>query len=372
MNILILNWSDIKNPNAGGAELLTHEMAKRWAARGHGVTQLSSEFPGSKKEEIVNDVRIIRKGSPIVRDPHIPVHAAAYGWYRRYGRGKFDVVLDEIHGIPFFTPLYVRERKVALICEVADELWNVTFPFPFNIIGRAIERSYFRLYKNVPFLTISPSTRKDLIAKGVGKEHITVLPMGLTLPDRARRLRKEKDPTLIFVGRISKTKGIDQILEMLNLVRQRVKSVKLWIVGQGDSGYLNLLQRRIRERDLSAHVRFFGFVPQERKFELMARAHLLVAASVKEGWGLIVPEAGYVGTPSVVYDVAGFRDIITDGKNGRITPAYPFAMANAVVELLTSPSLYAKIQTGAQIRAKEFDWDKTAEAALSALQSPIV
>ena len=57
--ILILNWRDIKNPNSGGAEVLTHEMAKRWVLWGHEVTQFSSKFRGAKGEEVVDGVRII-------------------------------------------------------------------------------------------------------------------------------------------------------------------------------------------------------------------------------------------------------------------------------------------------------------------------
>src|SRR3989344_7936207 len=101
MKILLLNWSDIKNPDSGVAEVLTHEIEKRWVAAGHEVTQFCSKFPGAKSHESVDGVTIIREGSPIIRDPHIPVHLAAYRWYKRHGQGVFDIVIDEIHGIPF-------------------------------------------------------------------------------------------------------------------------------------------------------------------------------------------------------------------------------------------------------------------------------
>jgi len=61
MKILILNWRDIKNPLSGGAEILTHELSKRLVAEGHVVIQFSSRFDGSKEEEVIDGVRIIRK-----------------------------------------------------------------------------------------------------------------------------------------------------------------------------------------------------------------------------------------------------------------------------------------------------------------------
>ncbi len=54
MNILILNWRDIKNPSSGGAEILTHEIAKQWVAWGNSVIQFSSLFAGAKSEEIID------------------------------------------------------------------------------------------------------------------------------------------------------------------------------------------------------------------------------------------------------------------------------------------------------------------------------
>lgn len=368
MNILVFNWSDIKNPDSGGAELLTHEMAKRWVASGHSVTQLCAKFSGGKDEEIVDGVRIIRRGSPIIRDPHIPVHLAAYTWYQRHGRGRFDVVIDEIHGIPFFTPWYVKEKKVALICEVADKLWDVMFTFPLNIIGKTIERGYFRSYKEIPFLTISDSTKKDLVSMGVRSKSITVLPMGLSVPKGVRRFSKEKKSTCIFVGRLSKTKGIEDTVEAIKIVRDYEPAIQLWIVGQGDNDYLEKLKFHVRKLSMEKSVKFFGYVSELKKFELMSRAHLILVSSVKEGWGLIVPEAGIVGTPAVTYNVSGLRDIITHGKNGVLCEPTPVAMAGMIKKTLEDNTLYEKITEGAYARAKSFDWDETAERAMRVLQ----
>lgn len=357
MRILIFNWSDIKNPDSGGAEVLTHEIAKRWVAGGHQVTQFCSEFPDAKKKEIIDGVAIIREGSPIVRDPHIPVHLAAYRWYQHHGKGAFDVVIDEIHGIPFFTPLYVKEKKIALICEVANELWDVTFPFPFNSIGKTIERHYFRFYTGVPFLTISASTRDDLIQKRVPKDHITVLPMGLTVPTPLAHFTKENTPTLIFVGRLAKTKGVDVLFNVLEAIKHKFPTVKLWIVGRGDN-----------KKRFDTHVTYFGFVSERKKFELMARAHIILVPSFKEGWGLIVPEAGIMNTPAVAYNVAGLQDVIQHEKSGLLVLPHSEAMADGVLRLLTDKKLYASLQKQSQKIARGYSWDNTASVALDILK----
>ena len=367
MNILILNWRDIKNPESGGAEVLTHEMAKRWVGAGHRVVQFSAMFKGATHHEEVDGVEIIRRGSADIRSFSLPVQIAAYLWYKKLRQGHFDAVIDEIHGIPFFTPWYVSGKKVALICEVADKIWNATFSFPLNIIGRSIEKYYFRFYNNIPFLTISPSTRDELTHMGVPKKHITVLPMGVNVPKRFTQRHKEKKPTLIFVARLTRAKGMENALDVVSCVAQAVPTVRLWVLGQGSEEYMKYIRQTVEKRKMNSSVTFFGYVSQEKKFELMGRAHALIAPSMKEGWGLTVPEAGCAGTPAVGYSVEGLRDVIVHGTTGLLTDPHPEAMSQKIVRLLGDKNMYRKLQSGAKRLALSYSWDKTAAVGLSVL-----
>jgi len=368
MKILILNWRDIKHPAAGGAEILTHEMAKRWVKWGHEVVQISAMFPGAKKEESIAGVRFIRRGSANIRSLHFPVHLAAWRWYQCHGQGQFDVILDEIHGLPFFTPFYVREKKVALICEVAKEIWDVNFQFPFNKIGRFIEKHYFCFYKNISFLTISPSTKKDLIAMGIEEKKIVVLPMGITPPRKLKKYPKQSSPTLIFVARLSKAKGIEDAIHVLYLVKKDYPNVQLWVIGQKNGEYYQKLKKLVKKLGLQDNIKFYGFVSQEKKFELMSRAHLLISPSIKEGWGLTIPEAGLVGTPAVVYNVSGLKDVVKNDVNGLLVELKPKAMAAAIKGILENDKKYQKLRKGAIKEAQKYNWDKTAKTALSILK----
>lgn len=368
MNILILNWRDKVNPQSGGAEILTHEMAKRWVKHGHVVTQFSERFQGGSVDEVIDGIHVIRSGSATLRAPHIPVHLAAFLWYQKQERDKYDVVVDEIHGIPFFSPLYSRAKIVALICEVAHELWDTTFPFPWNKIGRFVEQEYFRFYRSVPFLTISNSTRNDLIPMGVEDKRITVLPMGLTVPRKYRKIPKEKIPTLLFIARLTKAKGVEDAIETLRLVRKKA-DVQLWIAGSGSDGYVEEVKEKIKAYGLADSVGWWGYVDEQLKFKLMQQAHLLIVPSVKEGWGLTVPEAGWFGTPAVGYDVGGLRDVIQHGKTGLLTKPNARDLSNQIVRLLGNQKQYARFCRQAQALAKTYSWDKTADYALSVLSS---
>lgn len=365
MNILVLSWRDIKNPRSGGAEVLTHEIAKRWVKAGHKVTLFSSIFEDSKKEEVAGGVKFVRGGHPDARFLFSSVYFLAYRFYRK-NPGKFDAVVDEIHGLPFFTPWYVKEKKVVLICEVAGDLWVKMFGPFFGLLGRLIERLYLRfIYKNIPYLTISNSTQEELVREGVRKKDITVLPMGVSVPSIIKSKEKEKDPTLIFVGRLSKSKGIEDAIEALSQVLNKNPKTKLWIVGTGEEDYIKFLKKKAKNLHISDRITFWGYVPEEKKFELMGRAHILLALSLKEGWGLIVPEAAYVGTPSIVYDVPGLRDIVVNGFNGiKVKQNTPNEINKEVIKILQNKDSYIKLQANAKKSSLNYNWDDTAKTAL--------
>lgn len=366
MNILILNWRDIKNPKSGGAEILTHEVAKYWVKLGHKVTQFSSAFTEGLSEEKIDGVRIIRRGYPDARYLIFSVHFLAFWYYRKMFKGKIDVVIDEIHGLPFFTPWYIKEKKIVLICEVANELWIKMFGKLFGTIGRFAEQFYLRtIYKNVSFMAISNSTRDELVCEGIAKKNITVLPMGLTTPSNTRYYRRERTPTLIFVGRLSPTKGIEDAILAVNKLKNKLDTIQLWIVGEGQEQYEDFLSKIVKNLGMEDKVIFFGFVSNEKKFELLSRAHILLAPSMKEGWGLTVPEAGLVGTPAIGYDVEGLREVIKDNKTGYLTQKNNYKnLAFYIYKALNNKEVYKKMSEEAKKLSKSYSWENTAKEAL--------
>ena len=361
MQILILNWRDIRNPAAGGAELLTHQLATRWVAAGHTVTQCSSRWPGAPAEEIVDGVRMVRAGNPMT------VYWAAYRTYQRRFRGQIDLVYDEINTVPFFTPWYVREPIVAHFNQMAREIWFYECGWPLNLIGYWLEPSWLARYRRTPVITISESSRRDLVALGFPVERIAVIPMGI---DHAPRLSdpppRAAAPTLLYVGRLKCSKRVHHVIEAFARVRREIPSASLWIVGNGDRGYTERLVRLARARGVQEAVRFFGHVPESEKQALMAQAHLIAVTSIREGWGLIVTESNRYGTPSIVYRVPGLVDSTIDGINGVICPANtPEALAEQAIAILKDPARYERLSRGATESSARMTWDRAATEMLA-------
>lgn len=363
MRILILNWRDIKNPGSGGAEILTHEMAKKWLAWGHTVIQISARFNQAKKEEIIDGVKIIRLGR------WWSVHFLASIYYLKYLRNKTDVIIDEVHGLPFFAAIYAPHKTILFACEVADKLFFHVFPAPVARIGIALEKIYFKLYRNVPVLAISSSTQKDLINRGFRKRNITVLPMGLNVPENLKKYSKEKNPTIIYLSRINKQKGIEDAIEAFRLIHDSIPNSRLWIVGTGAPQYVGRIKNIIKNYGVSKYVKFFGFVNEKEKFELLSRSHILIFPSVHEGWGLVIAEAGSVGTPSVVYDVPGVRDVVSRGKRGiMVKRGRPDLIAKEVTQILKNDTLYKSLINNLTAFKNAAGWDKTSRTAILVLK----
>lgn len=354
MNILIYNWRDIKNPAAGGAEVLTHEISKRLVSKGHKITLFTSAFPGCKEKETIDGVEIIRSGG------RYTVYLKAPQFYRKHA-GEYDIVVDEINTRPFMTPKFVHDGTpvIALIHQLAREFWFYETPFPINWIGNHIlEDRWLKNYTDIPSITVSHSTKNDLL--DLGFKDITIIPEGINFKALPDIPEKEKEPTLIFVGRMGRAKLPDHVMEAFTYIKKSIPDAKLWMVGDGK-------MRKKLEENKPVDVTFFGYVGGNKKHELMSRAHAILVPGVREGWGLVVTEANAMGTLAIGYNVHGLRDSIKDGKTGLLCEPNPEAMAEKAFELLSDNALLEKLSRNALTWAGEFNWDKSVEEFLKAV-----
>ncbi|TSC88553.1 MAG: Glycosyl transferase family protein [Microgenomates group bacterium Gr01-1014_7] len=368
MNILILSWRGPGHPHAGGAEKSTHEHAKGWVKMDHRVTIFTSYFPDAKREEVIDGINIKRYGRQM-----FGVQWEAFLWYLFKPHEKFDLVIDQFHGIPFFIPFYVRGKKLAFIHEVAKEVWSLNpWPKPYNFFpstfGRLFEPLIFLFYKYVPFMTVSKSTKDDLIRWGIPDKNITIIHNGTNIPRGLKRFEKEKEPTLIFLGALSRDKGIEDALEVFSILSTKTKW-KFWVVGKGDENYLKRLKLLCKELNIEQRVAFYGFVEENRKFELLSKAHLLINTSVREGWGLVVIEAASVATPTLAFNVPGLRDSIKDGITGLLCKnRNNVELADLIKKTLSNEENLDKLSKNAYKWSKKFSWEKSVKKSLTLIE----
>jgi glycosyltransferase involved in cell wall biosynthesis len=358
MRILWFNWRDILSPQAGGAEVYTHEVMKRLAKRGHDMTLFTSRFKDCQLNENIDGVEVIREGNKYT------VYKKAKDYLKDYNE-HYDIIIDEINTRPFFVPKFAREKKViALIHQLAREYWFYETMFPLNYIGYYyLEKKWLSNYKDVTTLTVSNSTKIDLEELHFRK--IFVVPVGLNITPISNVREKEASPTVVFIGRLKKAKLPHHALQAFSIIKHEIQDAKMWIIGDG---YL----RKKLESSKMKDVTFFGHVPNEKKYELLSRAQIILVPAVREGWGLIVTEANAMGTSAIGYDVHGLRDSIRHGETGiSVKERSPEAMAQQAISLLRDSERLSRYSRNALEFSKQFSWDKTVKSFQKVLNNQI-
>lgn len=368
MRVLIFSWRDPKHPLAGGAEQVMHEHMKGWLRKGHQVTLFSSRFAKSASSEILDGVTIKRSGFQ-----YLGVQMAGCWFYLQHG-GDYDLIVDQFHGIPFFTPLYVRKPILAVIQETARKVWFLNpLPWPLNwlvgIMGFFSEPFIFLLYKNVPFMTGSDSAKVDLAKFGINSANITVVPHGVIVKKPHPLPKKEQLWTIVYLGVLSKDKGIEDALRCFRILKNHGR-FNFWVMGRSETtAYSEKIKRLVEKLGLENKVKFWGFVSPQQKFQLLARAHLLINPSIREGWGLVNIEANSLGTPVVAYNSLGLVDSVKDGVSGVLCQLNtPEELAREMVKIVNNHKLYQRLQQGAKSWASNFSWEASVKLSLRLIE----
>lgn len=358
----MLSWRSPGHPQSGGAETVTHEVLRRAVDRGHAVTWFSAAWPGADEEAVVDGMRVIRRGKQWT------VHAQAWRWLRGQ-LDAFDVVVDQVNTIPFFTPLYVpAAQRRMFIHQTAREYWWRQTRGAFKAVapaGYAAEPLYLRVYRRTRSITVSESTRAELAALGV--RDVAVIPEATTMPALDALGAKPAPFSVLMLGRLEPAKFVEEGIEAFARFAAGAPEARLDVVGGGDPAYRERLERRVAALGVAGRVTFHGRVPEERKLALLDAASVHLFTSHREGWGLTVTEAALRGTPTVGYDAPGVRDSVRDPRLLVPLGAGAEALAGRIAALHGDAALYDEVRREAWDFARTLDFERTTDAFLAAL-----
>lgn len=361
----MINERDPANPLAGGAEVHIFEIFGRLARRGHEVTLLAASFPGGARRERIDGIEVRRLANRYLYYGLVPAAA------RRFAeRENVDVVIDVLNKIPFFSPWFVRRPCFGIVHHLFGDTAFQQVALPVAAVTWLAERGIPAAYGAVPLLAISPSTKDDLVARGLSRERVWVVPPGVDRAVFSPGAEARDESLIVWIGRLEPYKRAGDLLEALPEVRRFVPSVRAAIVGAGSAR--PALERRVRELGLDEAVSFAGFVPEEEKVDWLRRAAVTVNTSEKEGWGMTVVEGNACGAPSVSADVHGLRDAVRDGQTGLLFPCGDTAaLARCLVRVLDEAGLREDFAARGLEWAERFDWDRVAADTLTLIDYAI-
>ncbi|HCA78935.1 MAG TPA: hypothetical protein DEP53_04300 [Bacteroidetes bacterium] len=355
MKILVLNWQDIQNPLGGGAEVHFHEIFKRIAAKGHSVTLYCSGFPGAPNREEIDGIKVIREGGRYLFNFHVPGR-----YFSEFRQEHFDVIVDDINKIPFFSPWFVKEPLVGIVHHLFGPAIFLEAPLIPAMYVSLSEKLAVRVYRNTPMAVVSESTRQELIGFGFPPSNIVLVQNAVNSVQYSLPAQDiTPAPVIGHLGRLKKYKSVDHLIHAFSIVKLEIPDAKLKIIGDGD--HRPALQRLAGELGLEKDVEFTGYLSQAEKVRHLHQLSVSVNCSAKEGWGLTVIEANSCGVPVVASDVPGLRDSVIDERTGLL---FEFGnieqMAQKILLMLRDENLRSRLRKEAIEWARTFNWDDSA------------
>lgn len=333
MKILWFGWKDCRHPDAGGAEIVSHEIMRRLVLDGHDVTLVTARYPGASAHDSIDGVTIRRVGNRVT---HYILAGRLFVTTLRWGA---DLVVEEVNTIPYFISFLPGAPRVVLFYpQLAREIWFHQMRFPWSAIGYLAEPLYTWLqsWPDNDVVTISEDSKDDLVRFGFDTKRVHVVTLGIdNRPlDVFDPTKKESRFTVLFHSSLRPMKRPMDVLKAFQLVAADLPRSQLWMSGGGDQSQLRAFCAAHR---LGDRVTFFGRTSNPTKLDLMRRATVLCSTSVKEGWGLVVTEANSMGTPALVYDIDGLRSASKAGGNwtARADPAALADRLRAVHDMFT-------------------------------------
>jgi glycosyltransferase involved in cell wall biosynthesis len=197
----------------------------------------------------------------------------------------------------------------------------------------------------------SSLVRDQLIELGIKGERIWIVPYGaeprIFYPPKSKTWERFR---ILFAGQVTLRKGIASLLQALNSCQ-----ASDWIVD-----FYGVISADVK-KDLAAYhgqvpLQFHGAVTQSKLAEVMRDASVLVLPSLEEGFGLVVPQSLACGTPCIVSDRVGAKDLIKPGVNGSIS------VANDPHSLLEHLCYWAKQK---RTVTGDFSWRQPAQQLLA-------
>ena len=358
-HVVFCNWRDTTNPEGGGSERYVEHMARGLVRRGCRVTICCARHDDAPADEVRDGVRFVRRGGKL------GVYPRALAGLALRRLGPVDLVVDVQNGLPFFTRLATRRPVVVLVHHVHREQWPVVFPGLIGRIGWWIESKLApRLYARSQYVTVSAASRVELGELGVGTGRIAVVHNG-TDPSPDLTGERSPTPTICVVGRLVPHKQIEHAIDAVAALRRRFPDLRCQIAGAG--WWADSLREYAVRRDVADAVDFLGHVDEAEKHRVYARAWVQALPSLKEGWGLVVGEAGAHATPTVAYRSArGTQESITDDVSGFLVDSKSDLIA-ALGEVLEDHELRERLGKGAYESSLRYTWKHAEESFLSVL-----
>lgn len=347
----------------GGPVLAVHGLCKALAARGHEVTVFTTDVHGDERLDVPLCEPVAVDGVSV---RYFPVRSARTYWSPALGRALRERTagLDLVHLHSVFlwpTSAAARAAERADVPYVLSPR-GMLVPELFARQGRLRKTAWMllaerRTIERAAALHVTSALEaEEAVRLGLPLPPAWVIPNGVDLAGNGAA--PEREPFLLFLGRVSWKKGLDRLVPAL----AHVPGAALKIAGNDEEGLRPELERLAETAGVAPRVSFLGPVHGEEKESLLARAALLVLPSYSENFGNVVLEAMAAGCPVAVTPEVGLAGTVRETGAGLVADGDPARLGAALRDLLADPARREEMGRRGREAAERFSWAAVAEA----------
>ncbi|EZQ02248.1 glycosyltransferase family 4 protein [Candidatus Acidianus copahuensis] len=332
---LFINHRDIYHPKAGGAEQVLYEILKRFPINTYW---LSEKVKGKPSYEQLDNIKFIRKGGKVSLHLYSPLYAK-----------KAEVVVDSVaHAVPFFSYL-VNKNAIALVHHVHQQVVK----YELNpILAELVKTAEKRLKSYKHLISVSNTTKQDLIKLGIESEKIQVIYNGID-HEKFYPGVKSDVPMIFWIGRMMKYKNPLDIIEIKRKTKSKVKFV---VAGTGE------LSEEFKILANKEGIKYLGRISEKEKVKLLQSSWMILSTSFIEGWGMTIVEANACGTPALGYNTGSIPEVIKPEKNGFLVNYKDFEMAAKIIDYISEDeNIMKELSNSSYISSLQYDWNKTSK-----------
>jgi glycosyltransferase involved in cell wall biosynthesis len=318
-----------------------------------GIAQHVSELANKLIEKGYN-VKIISCENTI----YIPISKlknpsySIFSLFKTIGR-KYDII--HAHNLPSIIPMkFAKGKKILTLHGIYSEQIELIHGKILGKISKWFEEKSLKWADRIT--VVSKKTKEYYLERGFEVEYI---PNAIDLKIIPEKGIKEYDKQIVYVGRLSKEKGVDILIKAFNEIN--MEECHLLIIGDGpEKNFLIKLAKG------NPRIHFLGYKPREEVIKYIKGSNILVLPSRQEGLSTTILEAMACKTPVIATNVGGNPEIIEHMKTGiLVTSENIKEIKEAMKLLLENKELAKKIKEEAyNLILKEYEWNKVIEKYL--------
>ena len=364
-------------PIGGGGGWVSYFLGKHFAAAGHDVHLITSQFRDCPKDEKVEGfhvhrVRALRKNRDVCAVHEMLTYAVSSSLYGlRFAKQFQPDIVQVFFGIPAGGGAYLlqKRRNVPYVVFLGGRDVPSRNPDPpyYRWLYLLLKPAIRAIWRNASVVVACSEGLRELAQETDADVKMDVIPDGLDLGsfEHVQRDASPKKVRVLAIGRLIPRKGFQFLIRALpQIIEKAAHNFEIEIVGDGP--YHGELLKLAESLGVASHIHFTGSVPYSELPQKYQDADIFILPSLAEGMPLVVLEAMGTGLPIVASRVQGIDELVVEGVNGALfDPGDVDGLASSLIKLINAGEGRVEMGKASIERVEPYDWKNIADAYLA-------